>query len=892
MSFISKRAIVGAVLGISAVFAALTWVTIHTLQLERSEKETAALARHQEVVRLVLWRMDSALTPIIAREAARPYFEYQSFYPADITFARPATPPVSMAQGEKALGDALGALVLPDPANESEPKSGFDVNTEVQDSANSPPVRGVLVPSPLLAPELTFINVYFQIDEFGAITSPQAPTGRQREWADSAYTTNYDLLNAQDKLERIASIVGASAPGQSVRARPSDVRSQVNSRDDSETPVNVSAPRPTIAAGSVASASVNVSPALPAPTSKSQAAMPAIALRSDMHETYEQRKDVAEKEQIKQGTRLAMEVADNPQGSLDQSNAPIQAPAGPAEAVKKSYGEYQARQLATQAANQVDDTRVRNKSSATKKENVSATQSALNQLQEGANTSSPANVTAGEAQSFARPEGSLSARPPQQKFDESAGKEGSPPPPLADAAPSALAAKPDRLAATDSSGTSAGASRWQTSPDDVTKYGRAATFPAASTAVDEREAVTQGQFAARWILRDREQTPELLFERNITIGDKSFTQGIWLNWPQLKSILLATAADLLPGSDLKPILDPASLTGDQLALGQALAAIPAQLVAPVFPAPTLLANGTNGEGGGGGGGSGGWSPAKTTLTFMWASVLGAMIVAAAALISAIELAQRRGRFVSAVTHELRTPLTTFCLYSQMLADGMVQDPDARTTYLLTLKDQSQRLARIVESVLDYARLSGKRSTIITSEITITDLLHVLRRPLVARCEQANMQLVIDDFTLPRQRIATDAAVVERVIFNLVDNACKYAADAADKRIILSLALSQNSLRFTVRDFGEGVNSKTADRLFRAFTRGEAHATGAIPGLGLGLAIARGLAQQLGGSLVLDPPGPTAVVTHENAAQPVMDANIITPQYSAAGASFTLRLPMA
>src|SRR5690606_23556726 len=76
--------------------------------------------------------------------------------------------------------------------------------------------------------------------------------------------------------------------------------------------------------------------------------------------------------------------------------------------------------------------------------------------------------------------------------------------------------------------------------------------------------------------------------------------------------------------------------------------------------------------------------------------------------ASMDLSDRRGRFVSAVTHELRTPLTTFCLYTEMLADGVVAREEARREYLSTLKDESRRLARIVENVLAYARLGEGR----------------------------------------------------------------------------------------------------------------------------------------------------------------------------------------
>jgi hypothetical protein len=74
--------------GVLAVFGALGWVTFHALRLEKAEQVARADAKHQEKIRLALWRMDATVAPILAREAARPYFEYRSFYPADTAYTR------------------------------------------------------------------------------------------------------------------------------------------------------------------------------------------------------------------------------------------------------------------------------------------------------------------------------------------------------------------------------------------------------------------------------------------------------------------------------------------------------------------------------------------------------------------------------------------------------------------------------------------------------------------------------------------------------------------------------------------------------------------------------------------------------------------------------------
>jgi signal transduction histidine kinase len=208
---------------------------------------------------------------------------------------------------------------------------------------------------------------------------------------------------------------------------------------------------------------------------------------------------------------------------------------------------------------------------------------------------------------------------------------------------------------------------------------------------------------------------------------------------------------------------------------------------------------------------------RTTLVLTWVAVLLALVAIAAVLHAARELAERRGRFVSAVTHELRTPLTTFCLYSQMLADGMVGDEASRSEYLGTLKSESQRLARIVENVLEFARLGRRTDRGRAEHLAVPALLERAMPRLEQRAAQCGMN----------------------------------AANSVDKRIEIAVKVLKEAVEFVVTDHGPGVEQGLRGLIFRPFQRGQSLAHAATPGLGLGLALSRGLARQLGGDLRLE-----------------------------------------
>jgi C4-dicarboxylate-specific signal transduction histidine kinase len=106
-------------------------------------------------------------------------------------------------------------------------------------------------------------------------------------------------------------------------------------------------------------------------------------------------------------------------------------------------------------------------------------------------------------------------------------------------------------------------------------------------------------------------------------------------------------------------------------------------------------------------------------------------------------------------------------------------------------------------------------------------------------------------------VKTNALALEQILFNLVDNACKYAAGAADRRVELSAAAEAGRVLLRVRDHGPGISGAGASRLFQPFSKTAQEAANTAPGLGLGLALSRRLARSMGGELSLEASMPPA-----------------------------------
>ncbi|MBI1901292.1 MAG: HAMP domain-containing histidine kinase [Planctomycetia bacterium] len=322
---------------------------------------------------------------------------------------------------------------------------------------------------------------------------------------------------------------------------------------------------------------------------------------------------------------------------------------------------------------------------------------------------------------------------------------------------------------------------------------------------------------------------ELLLARWVTIGSDEYLQGVWMDWPSLRQELLASIHDLFPGAKLVAVHGGET----QSALQRMSSVIPVRLeAAAAIAQPRDF-----------------WSPMRVSLAVAWFCVAGAALAVAGLLLGVVRLSERRAAFVSAVTHELRTPLTTFRMYAEMLSEGMVQKPEQQKRYLDTLRIEAERLTHLVENVLSYARLERGRGARPRQPIAVRDLLAQLAPRLKQRAVQAEMELALElPDEVAERAVVTDPAAVEQVLFNLVDNACKYAATAQPREISLSAAASGKHVELRVRDHGPGLAAAVRSRLFRPFTKSASEAAHSAPGVGLGLALSRRLARQLGGDL--------------------------------------------
>ena len=242
------------------------------------------------------------------------------------------------------------------------------------------------------------------------------------------------------------------------------------------------------------------------------------------------------------------------------------------------------------------------------------------------------------------------------------------------------------------------------------------------------------------------------------------------------------------------------------------------------------------------------------IVFLLIAVLVSRVVDLAAHRSLLaESDRQRTALLNAVSHDLRTPLSAAKAAVSSLRSGDVPWSDnERNELLATAEDAMDRLTALVTNLLDLSRLQAGALPVVSTAVGLDD---VVARTLEYLDPQAR---VVVDVPADLPAVHADAGLLERALANVVENALRYAP-LHSKVEIVSRAVS-NGVELRIVDRGPGIDDAQSEAVFRPFQRtDDVPAAGA--GVGLGLAIARGFVEAMGGTVALQvtPGGGTTVV---------------------------------
>ncbi|HEX8310896.1 MAG TPA: HAMP domain-containing sensor histidine kinase [Chthoniobacteraceae bacterium] len=261
------------------------------------------------------------------------------------------------------------------------------------------------------------------------------------------------------------------------------------------------------------------------------------------------------------------------------------------------------------------------------------------------------------------------------------------------------------------------------------------------------------------------------------------------------------------------------------------------------------------------------STTRWTLTLLIVTLLGAISTGGGLIIAdlrrQVRLARQKTDFVSNVSHELKTPLTSIRMFSELLSEGRVNEPDKQRSYSRIIAGEAARLTRLINNVLDFSRGEHGEKQYYMRELDLAELTSGTVAAYQPQLESSGFTVDLD---VPRGpvRVNADADAISQVLLNLLSNAEKYSSER--KEVKVELTRADGCAELTVHDRGTGIPPRMEEKVFEQFFRVNDSLSSGVQGCGLGLTLARQISRAHGGDV------------------------LCTPR-DGGGSSFTLRLPL-
>jgi len=205
----------------------------------------------------------------------------------------------------------------------------------------------------------------------------------------------------------------------------------------------------------------------------------------------------------------------------------------------------------------------------------------------------------------------------------------------------------------------------------------------------------------------------------------------------------------------------------------------------------------------------------------------------------------RSDFVANVSHELRTPITALKGFTETLLDGALEDRDTARQFVQIMKDEADRLGRLVEDLLDLSRIEAKRADLREAEIAVEAIMQKVTDAFSGQAAEVDVKLTcIVPAVQSVLYVMADGDRVQQVLINLINNALQFTPSGG--AITVSAKPDGDRVVFSVQDTGVGIPAADIGRVFERFYRVDKTRSRQSGGTGLGLAIVKHIVESHGG----------------------------------------------
>ena len=191
--------------------------------------------------------------------------------------------------------------------------------------------------------------------------------------------------------------------------------------------------------------------------------------------------------------------------------------------------------------------------------------------------------------------------------------------------------------------------------------------------------------------------------------------------------------------------------------------------------------------------------------------------------------------IANASHDLRTPLTMLKAYAEMIRDLSGDNPVKRAEHLQVIIEETDRLTALVNDILDLSKLENGKMKLECTDFDMEQRLHEIVDRYRGLSEVSGYTFDLE--TDGPAEVSCDAGKIEQVICNLMNNAMNYTGD--DKKVFVKLAHTDEGIRISVRDTGQGIDQETLSRIFDKYYRSENYKR-EVRGTGLGLSIVKAI----------------------------------------------------